>query len=294
MTLVNSNTILADARRRRYGIPSLLAGNTEMIVGQVKAAEALRSPLILAFNQGATPTIPLKIGMALAADAAHKASVPVGVILDHGADMAQIVAAIRHGASSVMFDGSALPYEENVRQTAEIVHIAHAVGVDVEAELGGISGSSIYLADEGPEGDMTDPDQAQEFVERTDVDVLAISFGNRHGVYRDRPQLDLERVRAIHSQVNIPLVMHGASGLEEAEYAAVIESGVSKICYYTAMARAASHDILQMMMKNDPENLIYHQIITRATDFFYAATKDLLELLGCVGKAVDGMQAGRM
>jgi len=294
MALVNSNTILADARHRGYGTPSLLAGNAEMIIGQVKAAESLDSPLILAFNQGVTPTIPLKIGMALAANAAHKASVPVAVILDHGADMAQIVAAIRYGASSVMFDGSSLPYEENVRQTAEIVNIAHAVDVDVEAELGGIGGSSIHLADEGPEGDMTDPDQAQEFVERTGVDVLAISFGNRHGVYRERAQFDLERVEAIYSRVGIPLAMHGASGLEEGEYAAIIESGISKVCYYTAMARAASRDILQMLAQSDPESLIYHQIISRATDFYYAATRDLLELLGCAGKAVDGIQTGRM
>ncbi len=285
MSLVNSNTILADARGRGYGIPSLLAGNEEMIVGSIKAAEALNAPLILAFNQGATPAIPLEIGMALAVDAARKASVPVATILDHGVSIEQVVVAIRNGTSSVMFDGSALPYEENIRQTRAIVNIAHAVGVDVEAELGGVGGSSIYLGDEGPEATMTDPEQAVDFVGRTGIDVLAISFGNTHGVYRAKPALDLERVREIHGRISIPLAMHGASGLEVDEYAAIIASGISKICYYTAMGRAASKAILQKMSETDPETLVYHQIISQATDFFTTATKDLLALLGSAGKA---------
>lgn len=285
MSLINSNVILADARRRKYGIPSLLAGDAEMIVGQVRAAESLDSPLILAFNQGATPSIPLEIGMALAANVARKASVPVATILDHGASIEQVVVAIRNGTSSVMFDGSALPYEENIRQTRAIVNIAHTVGVDVEAELGGVGGSSIYLGNEGPRAIMTDPEQAVDFVERTGIDVLAISFGNAHGVYRQKPAFDLGRVRQIHQRVSIPLVMHGASGLESDEYVAIIASGISKICYYTAMGRAASKAILQKMSEADPETLIYHQIISQATDFFTMATKDLLALLGCAGKA---------
>jgi len=135
---------------------------------------------------------------------------------------------------------------------------------------------------------MTDPDQAVDFVERTGIDVLAISFGNSHGVYRIKPALDLERVRAIHGRIPIPLVMHGGSGLEPDEYAAVIASGISKVCYYTTMGRAASKTILQKMSETDPETLIYHQIISQATDFFTVATKELMTLLGCAGKATAG------
>ena len=132
---------------------------------------------------------------------------------------------------------------------------------------------------------MTDPEQAVDFVGRTGIDVLAISFGNTHGVYRAKPALDLERVREIHGRISIPLAMHGASGLEADEYAAIIASGISKICYYTAMGRAASKAILQKMSETDPETLVYHQIISQATDFFTTATKDLLALLGSAGKA---------
>ncbi|MCP4167214.1 MAG: class II fructose-bisphosphate aldolase [Chloroflexi bacterium] len=285
MPLTNSNVILADARRRQYGIPSLLAGNLEMIVGQIRAAEAVAAPLILAFNQGATPAIPLEIGMAAAADAARKASVPVATILDHGADIEQIVIAIRNGTSSVMFDGSHLPYEENVRQTCEIVAIAHAVGVDVEAELGAVGGSSIYLGEQGPQASMTDPEQARDFVERTGIDVLAISFGNAHVVYKGTPQLDLDRVREIAARVSIPLAMHGASGLDSTEYARVIDAGISKICYYTAMGRQVSQAIHRFSSEADETTLIYHNIIATATDFFDEATRDLLHLLNSDGKA---------
>ncbi len=287
MSLVNSNAILADARRRKYGIPSLLAGNQEMIVGFISAAEALNAPLILAFNQEVTPTVPIEIGMALAVDAARKASVPVATILDHGADIEQIVAAIRYGTSSVMFDGSHLQYEENVQRTREIVRIAHAAGVDVEAELGGISGSSVNLTDAGPEAAMTDPKQAADFVAHTGVDVLAISFGNAHGVYRGEPHLDLKLVQTIRDCVDIPLAMHGASGLTSAAYPPIIASGISKICYYTAMARAASQDIYHMLDQSDFQSIIYHQIITRATGFFSEAAKELLHLLDATDKAMN-------
>ncbi len=284
--LVRSREILADARKRKYGIPGLLGGNLEMVVGQVKAAEDRKSPLILVFNQDVAPEIPLELGMSLLVEAAKNAHVPVATILDHGHDLESIVKAIRSGTSSVMFDGSRLPYEENVRKTAEVVRIAHAVGVCVEAELGSIVGSSIDLEDTGPEAAMTDPRMAAEFVDRTGVDTLAISFGNAHGVYKGEPNLDLERVQKIHSMVDIPLVMHGGSGLAEDDYARLIESGISKVCYYTAMARSVSRDIREMMVNSRREDVIYHMIISRAIDCFYSETKDLLDLLGCSGKAV--------
>ena len=291
MPLMNSISILAHARQHRYGIPSLLAGDLSMIAGEIGAAEELGSPLILAFNQEVTPTIPLSLGIATAAEAAKQANVPVAVILDHGASVEQIAAAIRYGASSVMFDGSQLPFEENLRRTREIVRIAHAAGVDVEAELGGIPGSSVTLGETGPEGSFTDPDRAAEFVVRTGVDVLAISFGNVHGVYRGEPDLDIERVEAIYSRTDIPLSMHGASGLEEGWYPLVIQSGISKVCYYTAMARTVTESILEELKGTPEDSRVYHQIISQATREFLNASKELFLLLGSAGKARDIMSS---
>jgi fructose-bisphosphate aldolase class II len=256
-----------------------------MVVGCIKAAEERRSPLILAFNQEVTPQIPLELGLSTAVSAAQKANVPVAVILDHGRSLEDVVRAVKAGTSSVMFDGASLPYEENIRQTRQVVKLAHAAGVCVEAELGGIAGSSINLGESGPESQLTDPEQAAEFVTRTGVDVLAISFGNAHGVYRGELTLDLERVRKIHALTGVPLAMHGASGLPESYYAKIIESGISKVCYYTAMARGASHGLKQMLNQADEETMIYHQTIAWGIDYFYRETGKLLSLLGGTGKA---------
>ena len=286
MPLIRARDILIDARQRGYGIPCLLAGDLSMIVGEIRAAEAVEAPLILAFNQYATPTIPLEIGIPAVVEAAKQAAVPVAVILDHGASLEEVVRAIRSGASSVMIDGSHLPYEENVQLTSQAVQLAHAVGVDVEAELGGIPGSSVELGAAGPAaGAMTDPEQAVDFVQRTGTDVLAISFGNAHGVYPGTPHLDLVRVRAIYERIDIPLAMHGGSGLSFEEYPRIIQSGISKINYYSAMAHEATLSILQKMRESDSKTLIHHQIITQSTDFFAQATQDLLKVLGSANRA---------
>jgi fructose-bisphosphate aldolase class II len=285
MPLVSSSEILAEARKRKYGVPSLLAGNLELVIGPLMAAEERRSPLILPFNQEVTPKVPMELGIPMAVNAAKRAKVPVAVILDHGKSLEEIVKAIHLGASSVMFDGSHLPYEENVRQTREVVRTAHAVGVCVEAELGGISGFAVDLADAGPESSFTDPDLAVDFVERTGVDTLAVSFGNAHGVYRGEPNLDLDRVRKIHTLIDVPLVMHGASGLAEDEYPRIVASGISKVCYYTAMGIGAANELGAMLESAGQDTVVYHHLISRAIDYFCVYTTRLLDLLGCSGTA---------
>jgi len=265
-------------------VPGLVGANLEMVIGQIAAAEERKSPLILVFNQELTTEIPMELGMSMIVNAAEKARVPVGTILDHGQSLESIVRAIRSGSSSVMFDGSNLPYQENVERTKEVVRIAHAAGVCVEAELGSIVGSAVDPEDSGPKAAFTDPGMAADFVDKTGIDALAISFGNVHGVYKGEPNLDLERVRRIHSMVDVPLVMHGGSGLAESDYARIVESGISKVCYYTAMARTASGAIRKMMLDAGQDDIIYHHIISRAIDHFYTETRKLLDVLGCSGK----------
>jgi fructose/tagatose bisphosphate aldolase len=143
----------------------------------------------------------------------------------------------------------------------------------------------VDLGNGGPGSTFTDPEQAVDFVERTGVDALAISFGNAHGLYRGEPDLDLDRVRAIHDVVNVPLVMHGASGLAEAEYPKIVASGISKVCYYTAMGVGAANDLRELLMNPDQDSVVYHHLISRSIDFFYAYTRWLLDLLGCSGAA---------
>jgi fructose-bisphosphate aldolase class II len=285
MPLVSSREILRQARKKGYGIPSLLAGNVEMVVGSVMAAEERKSPLILPFNQEVTPKIPMELGIPLAVNAAERASVPVAVILDHGKSLEDSLRAIRLGASSVMFDGSNLPYEDNVRQTSEVVRVAHALGACVEAELGGLPGSSVDFEEGGPMGSFTDPQLAVDFVETTGVDTLAISFGNAHGLYRGEPDFDLDRVRNLHAMIDVPLVMHGASGLAEDEYPRIVESGISKVCYYTAMGIGAANDLGKTLAQAGQDGVVYHQLISQAIDYFCEYTAGLLDLLGCSGAA---------
>ncbi len=285
MPLVRLKEILVEARKKKYGVPSLLAGDLEMAIGAIRAAEEQRSPLILAFNQEVTPHIPVELGIPVAVMAARRASVPVATILDHGESLEDVVKAIELGTSSVMFDGSGLPYEENVRYTHEVERVAHAAGVCVEAELGSIAGSAVDIggSDREPESRLTDPEVAADFVARTGVDALAISFGNAHGVYQGEPKLNLDLVRRIHAVVEVPLVMHGASGLAEDAYPKIVDSGISKVCYYTAMGMGAARDLRQWLGDANQNSLVYHRVISRTIEFFYADTKRLLNLLGCSG-----------
>lgn len=286
MSHVSLKEVLADARRNSYGIPCLIGGSLEMIIGQIMAAEEKNSPLILFFNEQVTPRIPIELGVPLMVNAAQRARVPVATILDHGMSFASIMKVIHLGASSVMFDGSSLPYEENVEQTKEIVKIAHSLGVSVEAELGAVGGSAVEIGEgtELPKNVFTDPDLVRDFIAKTGIDALAVSFGNQHGPYHGDQKLDYTRVRKIYSMVDIPLVMHGGSGLGEHKYKKIVASGISKVNYYSAMARAAGEN-MRVKTAEAAEKAIYHDIINWNIDFFYEETKKLIDILGCARKA---------
>jgi len=231
---VGFKDILIDARRYKYGIPCLLAGNMEMIVGEIMAAEEKQSPLIIAYNALVTPKIPMELAIPFMVKASEMAKVPVATILDHGLEFDAIIKSMKLGLSSVMFDGSECTYEENIRKTGEIAKIAHALGVSVEGELGSMGGSVIERGGASSEDSVfTDPERVAEYVERTGIDALAISFGSVHGPYRGKPNLDIERLKKIYNSVSLPLVMHGASGLSDYDYRLVIENGISKENYYT-------------------------------------------------------------
>lgn len=292
MPLVGIRGMLSEARQKGYGVLSLLGGNLDMVLGQVAAAEAQRAPLILAFNQGVTPHVPMELGMPMLVRVAQRATVPVATILDHGRSIADVERAIDLGTSAVMFDGSDLAYDENVRMTAEVVRIAHRAGVDVEAELGSIAGSAEWKPKdssgdrhpaEPPKGVATDPSLAREFVQKTKVDALAISFGNVHGTYQGDPCLNLDLVRQIHSQVEIPLVMHGGSGLDFSEYSKIVQAGISKVGYYTAAGIRAANFLKSVLTQAADDTVVYHDIIEMSIGFFRQDTARLIELVGCAG-----------
>lgn len=284
MAHIGASHILKDARRQGYGIPCLLAGNLEMIIGAVQAAEAVSAPLILAYNAQVTPQIPMALIVPAMARAAERAHVPIATILDHGPSLEAAVQAIQLGISTVMYDGSRLSFAENVETTREVARVAHAVGVDVEGELGAVGGSSVELGYSDVAGECTDPALAAEYVARTGVDILAISFGNAHGVYAAAPQLDLDLVRAIADHVDTPLAMHGASGLADAVYNAVIAAGISKLNYYSAMGIAVARGLAAYLTAAPETERIFHNVIKFSVEQFRAETLRLLTILGCVGR----------
>jgi fructose-bisphosphate aldolase class II len=184
-----------------------------------------------------------------------------------------------------MFDGSGLSFEENIKKTSEVVKVAHTLGVSVEAELGGVGGSAVEAgATSSTESIATVPEEAVEFVKRTGVDALAIAFGNVHGRYEGKPNIDLDLVRKIVSMVDVPLVMHGASGLTFDFYTKIIEAGISKINYFSAMCRGI-YGQMKDFLESAGEDAFCINTIPMSIDFWYKENKRLLEVLNCAGKA---------
>lgn len=244
--LASLSTLLAAAQARQYAIGAFNVYNLEGVRAVAAAAEEVHSPAMLQVHPAALRFGGLPL-LALCLSAAHEASVPVAVHLDHSSTEDEIRMALAAGCSSVMADGSHLPYAENVAFTAHTVTLAHARGVDVEAELGRLSGVEDGLSVEAYEARLTDPTDAARFVAQTAVDALAVCVGNVHGRYPGTPRLDVDRLAALSAAVSVPLVLHGASGLPDALVRQAIDLGVCKLNVNTeireAYLDAITHDI---------------------------------------------------
>ena len=216
-------------------------------------------------------------------DYARRASVPVCVHLDHGASFDLCIKAVRLGFTSIMYDASAKSYEENFKETKEIVKIAHAAGVSVEAELGHIFTSALGGGEgRGAAGAedyaslddcYTDPATARKFVEGTGVDALAISFGTTHGVYLTEPKLDLDRITQIRNEIDIPFVMHGGSGVSDEDFKTAIRNGITKINYYTYGSMAGGNAVRALIAEAGDEKVFYHDIAAKAKEAIKADVK---------------------
>lgn len=226
--MVNLTALLQEARRHKYAIGSFNVYNYETIRGVIEVGRELGYPTIVAFAEGYLQNMDLDEVFAIVHVMASKSSIPVVLHLDHCKSFDNIVRAIRAGFTSVMFDGSSLPIEENIRKSAEVVSIAHAVDVSVEAELGALARGEFSNEEAGSEV-YTDPRQAGYFVEKTGIDALAVSIGTVHGMYKGTPRIDVGVLKKIAECVDIPLVLHGGSGTPEEIIRECIRNGISKI-----------------------------------------------------------------
>lgn len=260
--LVTLKGLLEDAKNKKQAVGAFNGTTLEGIRAIIGAAEELRRPVILQHAQSHDTIIDLNEIAPLMLHYARSASVPVAVHLDHGSTFKRCMEAIRAGFTSVMYDASARPFEQNLMETAEIVKAAHSVGVSVEAELGHVANVN---EDPGEDNIYTDPALAEEFVKRTGVDCLAVAFGTVHGLYVKQPRLDLSIVTQISEKTGIPLVMHGGSGVSGDNYRRAIKEGICKINYYTYM-NTAGGNAARSFVKQSGEHLAYDCLTLAATE----------------------------
>lgn len=268
MPLVSLDEILPRAKKEKYAIPAFNVVSFEMIIAAVRAAEDMKAPIIIEYTEDDGERIPLELIGSFASNLATKAKVPICVHLDHGKTLSGIKKAMRSGYSSVMYDGSALSLEENIENTKQVVELAKELEISVEAELGTI---------ESGEHNYTDVNLVKMFTTETEVSALAISIGTEHGVYGEKPSIDFKRIEDIKKMTNTPLVMHGGSGLDPEVYPKVINSGITKINYYSAMSNKLLKRILaNLNSKNKDENIYLQNFIDLELEYFTEGMKHVI------------------
>ena len=223
--LVNLNDVLKRAQREKYAVGLFNTTDTDMLQAAIEAAEETRSPIIIGTAEVLLPYGELKLIAPSIIEKAANATVPVVVHYDHGLTFDRCLEALKLGFSSVMFDGSANPYEQNIEETKEIVKIAHALGATVEGEIG-------HVGEAAKEDNLltemyTTPREAEEYLKATGVDALAVAIGSAHGVYKKKPMLNIERLKEIRQAVAVPLVLHGGSGLSDDDFKNTIKEGTA-------------------------------------------------------------------
>lgn len=273
--LVNLEQILKIAEARKIAVGSFNTPNLESIMAVIGAAEKLNVPVVIMHAQVHESLSPIHVIGKVMIQCAKDAKVPVCVHLDHGEDLNYLNTALELGFTSVMYDGSVLPYEENTANTCIAVAMAHRVGASVEAELGTLGKRELGYQPSGdtendPKQIYTNPADAERFVKETGIDALACSFGTAHGLYLTAPKLDMRVLDELKKRVNIPLVMHGGSGVSEEDYRTVIKKGVRKINYYTYMAKAGGQQIekkfhmsSQEVSKDGKKYIMYYALVEK-------------------------------
>jgi fructose-bisphosphate aldolase, class II len=307
MIFATLKEVLDKARAGKYAVGAFNINDMEIAKAIGGASKEERSPVILAVSPSAIKYAGIEYIYEIARVTAGKSGVPTVLHLDHGTTFNDCIQCIRYGWSSVMFDGSKLPLEENIKQTAEIVKIAHAAGVSVEAELGKLAGVEGHVSVAEKDAIFTNPDEAKMFVERTGVDALAVAIGTSHGAYKFKGEatLDFPRLEKIEKLVNIPIVLHGASGVPKdvldkaAKYGAklpgaagvpndaikqAIGLGVAKINIDTDIRLALTAAIRQVLVEH-PEEFDPRKLFGPAEDAMKAVAKGKMQLFGSSGRA---------
>ena len=234
--LVNLNDILLDAQKNNYAVGLFNTTDTDALSAAIAAAEEMRSPIILGTAEVLLQYGELQLIGPAMVNMAKNASVPVAVHYDHGLTFERCMEALKLGFSSIMFDGSAGDYDENIAMTREIVKIAHEFGASVEGEIGHVGNANV--SDNENTDSYTTPQEAVDYIAATGVDALAIAIGTAHGAYAKKPCLDIERLKQIRNATDVPLVLHGGSGLTDDDFKSTIKHGIAKVNIFTDLCFA--------------------------------------------------------
>lgn len=288
--LVSMKAILDDANKNYYGVMAMNSINMEMARAGIMAAQEEHSPIIIQFGNGQMNNhAHLEEMVPLIKELAARVCVPVALNFDHGSDFNAIAKCINAGFTNVMFDGSALPYEENVKRTAIISALAHGMGCSVEGELGHVGQAA---DDDDSDVDLyTNPDQAVDFVTRTQVDALAVAIGTAHGAYPKGkiPKLDFDRLRLLKETLHMPLVLHGGSGSGQENLKKAVAEGINKINVCTD-AFEAGKQAIQKALKEDP-SVDYMHMCMAAEAGIKQFVKDYMKVIGSSGRYLYGEAA---
>jgi tagatose 1,6-diphosphate aldolase GatY/KbaY len=244
MPYTSSKDMLEAARVNNYAVCAFNAENLEMVQAIIWGAEEMRAPVII---QTTPSTVKYTDGAYFAAivkTAAESSTIPVALHLDHGNSFALVCRAVKAGYTSIMIDGSQEPFEENIALTQKVIELAHTIGIPVEAELGKVGGKEDDLESETA---YADPFEARDFVERTRCDSLAVGIGTAHGIYKNTPKLDLDRLSEIKKLVDVPLVLHGATGLSDNIIKECVERGINKINYATELRQVYTNAVREKL-----------------------------------------------
>ena len=283
MALINLKELLKHAQENKYAVGAFNVTNLGFIDTLIDAAVEQRSPIILQIAEVHLRYVDLEEIAPVIISAAKKVDIPVCFHLDHGQSLETVVRTIRAGFTSVMFDGSHLPLDENIAATKEVVKISKSVNVSVEGEIGHVGGETIGevapTAHAANEEFYTNVDEAEKFYSETGVDAIALAIGNVHGFYKGEPRLDFERLSQIKQVVPAPLVLHGGSGISDEGFKKAINLGICKINYYTEMSAAAVSRI-RKYLDEKPDVTSIPDVIAKGFEEAKNIVKKRLEVFG--------------
>lgn len=281
--LVTSKELLLDAQKNHYAVGAFNVENMEMVMAVLAAAEEQNSPVIMQTTPGTVKYAGFDYYFANVKAAAERTKIPVVMHLDHGNSFAMAMQDFRAGYTSIMIDGSKLPFEENIDLTKSVVNVCHASNVPVEGELGKVGGKEDDLENDD-DNPYTDPQEAKIFVERTGVDSLAIGIGTAHGVYKGIPKVNMEVLSAVRAVVDVPLVMHGTSGVPDEQVRDAVRRGICKVNYATDLRIAFTNGV-KAYMNNNPNAFDPKKYSAPGMKEVTAYVAQKMQVVGSVGKA---------